>query len=100
MSSLAARSALRTAARSSRTRVPAPLCASSPAVLNYPRASQPQRKQSLQSTRPFSTTMAARSGAPAPSGANPFDEPIQDMATYIHNYKIDSDLAVRRTTLS
>ena len=41
--------------------------------------------------------MAAKAGS-APAGQNPFDEPIQDMATYIHNYKIDSDLAVREDT--
>lgn len=43
--------------------------------------------------------MAAKSAAPAPAGPqNPFDEPIQDMASYIHQYKIDSDLAVRVKT--
>ena len=39
--------------------------------------------------------MAAKSAAAPPGPQNPFDEPIQDMATYIHQYKIDSDLAVR-----
>lgn len=39
----------------------------------------------LQSTAPVT---------PAP-GAKEYDPEIRDMADYIHNYKIDSDLAVR-----
>ena len=35
-----------------------------------------------------------RSNAPAMAGAREFDPEIKDMADYIHNYKIDSDLAV------
>lgn len=39
--------------------------------------------------------MAAKSNAP-PSGPVPeYDPEIKDMASYIHNYKIDSELAVR-----
>lgn len=96
MSSLAARTALRTAARSSRTK-PAPLAASSSAFAQKHSWRSPQQsiqQQPLQARRAFSTTMAAKAGS-APAGQDPFDEPIQDMATYIHNYKIDSDLAVR-----
>ena len=38
--------------------------------------------------------MAAKSNAP-PSGPVPeYDPEIKDMASYIHNYKIDSELAV------
>jgi hypothetical protein len=42
--------------------------------------------------------MAARSGAPPPAKAAEYDQEIKDMADYIHNYKIDSDLAVSYTT--
>lgn len=39
--------------------------------------------------------MAARqSAAPAVPGDKPYDPEIQDMASYIHQYKVDSDLAV------
>ncbi|KAK3714308.1 ATP-binding cassette transporter CGR1 [Vermiconidia calcicola] len=34
------------------------------------------------------------STTPAASGGNEFDKEIADMADYIHNYKIDSDLAI------
>lgn len=34
------------------------------------------------------------SDAPAAIGGRQFDPEIKDMASYIHNYKIDSDLAV------
>jgi 2-methylcitrate dehydratase len=36
-----------------------------------------------------------RSNAPATGGVREFDPEIKDMASYVHNYKIDSDLAVR-----
>ena len=35
-----------------------------------------------------------KSNAPAMAGVREFDPEIKDMASYIHNYKIDSDLAV------
>lgn len=40
--------------------------------------------------------MAARQSAapPAPSGDKAYDPEIQDMASYIHKYNVDSDLAV------
>jgi hypothetical protein len=38
--------------------------------------------------------MTARSGAPTPAKPAEYDQEIKDMADYIHNYKIDSDLAV------
>ena len=41
----------------------------------------------------FSIMPALNSSAP-PAGPREFDPEIRDMATYIHNYKIDSDLAV------
>jgi 2-methylcitrate dehydratase len=39
--------------------------------------------------------MSPHSDAP-PSGPRPeYDQEIKDMASYIHNYKIESELAVR-----
>lgn len=46
---------------------------------------------------PFSTTMIPRNDALAsPAPAREFDNEIVDMASYIHNYKVESDLAVSR----
>ncbi|KAK4996218.1 ATP-binding cassette transporter CGR1, partial [Elasticomyces elasticus] len=43
---------------------------------------------------PFSTTSIPKSDAMAsPAPAKEYDHEIVDMASYIHNYKIDSDLA-------
>ena len=42
----------------------------------------------------FSTMTPLKSNAPAMVGVREFDPEIKDMASYIHNYKIDSDLAV------
>lgn len=38
--------------------------------------------------------MAAKGGGPPPAKAPEYDPEIKDMASYIHNYKIDSELAV------
>ena len=38
---------------------------------------------------------ALKSNASAVGTMREFDPEIKDMASYIHNYKIDSDLAVR-----
>lgn len=42
----------------------------------------------------FSTMAARQSAAPATPGDKPYDPEIQDMAKYIHEYNVDSDLAV------
>ena len=45
----------------------------------------------------MSATPAAKMAAPAPQpsvGQNDYDKEIKDVADYVHNYKIDSDLAV------
>ncbi|KAK2785684.1 ATP-binding cassette transporter CGR1 [Emmonsiellopsis sp. PD_33] len=42
----------------------------------------------------FSTMAALNSAAPTPAGPREYDPEINDMASYIHNYKIDSDLAL------
>lgn len=44
----------------------------------------------------FSTMASLRSGAVAePKGPKEFDPELTEMANYIHNYEIKSDLAVR-----
>ena len=40
-----------------------------------------------------------QSDAPAAIGGRKFDPEIRDMADYVHNYKIDSDLAVGETLI-
>ena len=42
----------------------------------------------------FSTMPALNYSAPPPAGVREYDPEIKDMAGYIHNYKIDSELAV------
>ncbi|CAG7919570.1 unnamed protein product [Penicillium olsonii] len=44
-------------------------------------------------TSRFSTMAARQSAAPAVPSDKPYDTEIQDMASYIHGYKVDSDLA-------
>ena len=48
---------------------------------------------------PFSTMPTLRSGAAVPAAAREFDPEITDVANYVHNVEIDSDLAVSRTLL-
>jgi 2-methylcitrate dehydratase len=42
----------------------------------------------------FSTMATRLSAAPAAPSDKSYDPEIQDMASYIHDYKVDSDLAV------
>lgn len=42
----------------------------------------------------FSTMAARQSAAPSVQGDKSYDPEIKDMATYIHQYNVDSDLAV------
>lgn len=42
---------------------------------------------------PFSTMPTLRSGAAVPAAAREFDHEIMDVANYVHNVKVDSDLA-------
>lgn len=42
----------------------------------------------------FSTMAARQSAAPPASADKAYDPEIQDMASYIHQYNVDSDLAV------
>ncbi|WPG97564.1 2-methylcitrate dehydratase, mitochondrial [Acrodontium crateriforme] len=90
MSSIASRTLARSARTLQRSSIrTAPLCASSRI------AQQPLRSSFLQTAvRTFASTMAAKSGAPVKPSTAPFDKEIVDMADYIHNYKIDSDLAI------
>src|SRR5436189_6448274 len=47
------------------------------------------------STSSFSTMATLKSAALPPTGPVEYDTEIKDMASYIHNYNVDSDLAVR-----
>ena len=49
---------------------------------------------SVPRTPRFSTMAARQSTAPAVHTDKSYDPEIQDMASYIHDYKVDSDLAV------
>ena len=42
----------------------------------------------------FSTMSPLQQASPAPTTDKSYDPEIKDMADYIHNYKVDSDLAV------
>lgn len=51
--------------------------------------------RAVRTTAPKFSTMAARqSAAPAAPADKSYDPEIQDMAKYIHQYNVDSDLAV------
>ena len=39
---------------------------------------------------------ARQSSAPAAASTSDYDPEIKDIASYVHNYRIDSDLAVSR----
>ena len=43
---------------------------------------------------PFSTMSALRGAAAAPAGKREYDSEIKDIASYVHNRKMDSELAV------
>lgn len=59
------------------------------------RASIAPTSFSIRSAAAFSTTMKPNSDAFAsPAPAAEFDREITDMASYIHNYKVTSELAV------
>lgn len=56
------------------------------------RSSFAQLRQSQ--IRPFSSTMTVGSGAPTTTPNQPYDKEIVDIASYVHNYDIKSDLAI------
>ncbi|KAF1991546.1 2-methylcitrate dehydratase [Aulographum hederae CBS 113979] len=89
------RSLCSAASRSLRTQ--APLRAGRRAVRPIASSKVPQT-HSLQprtaASAAFSTMSPLQSGAPAvAASANEYDKETKDMADYIHNYKVDSDLA-------
>jgi 2-methylcitrate dehydratase len=98
MSAIASRSFARAAARS--TIVRAPLRSSNRLVAQQAAKSSFSSNLSFSrhnTARAFSTTMVQASAGDAfasPAPAAEYDQEIVDMASYIHNYKIDSDLAV------
>lgn len=48
----------------------------------------------------MASLQSASAAAPMPSEGVGYDPEIKDIANYIHNYKIDSDLAVSPTLRS
>lgn len=46
------------------------------------------------STSSFSTMTGLNSAAPPASAPREYDPEIKDMASYVHNYKVESDVAV------
>src|ERR1700761_7561067 len=97
MSSLAARSVLRSAARSvQRSRAP---LSSSTLLARKPTDFHQNSFPQVTARRAFSATMAAKSGAPPSNAPQTFDPEIVETAKYVHNYKIDSELAVWRNVV-
>ena len=100
MSAIARRSFARAAAARSNTAVVrAPLRSSSTLLAHHSAKSSSSSLFRHNTARTFSTTMVQASAGDAfasPAPAAQYDQEIVDMASYIHNYKIDSDLAVSR----
>lgn len=93
MSSLS-RNLLRTSTKSLRRGAPLS-CLS---VRTAARASYTPQLSSFRAAAPFSTTMIPRNDAvAAPAPPKEFDHEIVDMASYVHHYKVESDLAVSWT---
>jgi hypothetical protein len=67
----------------------APLRSLSSTSRSSPRTTQ------IASRKQFSTMSPLQSGAPPPPQAREYDPEIKDIASYVHNTPIDSDLAVR-----
>lgn len=88
--SLAARTFSRTAYRSLNARASARIAAPVSASLRLPRCITAH-----QQTKAFSMSPALNSDATAsPASAREFDNEVNDMASYVHNYKLNSELAV------
>jgi len=76
-------------------------CFSTAALRRSGIASSAQRSSlALKSVSSFSTMSSLNSNAPPVAGNREYDPEITDIANYIHNYKIDSPLAVRRVAIS
>jgi hypothetical protein len=96
MSAIARRSFARAAA-APRSIVRAPLRTSSTLLAQHSVKSSSFSSLRHNTARTFSTTMVQASAGDAfasPAPAAQYDQEIVDMASYIHNYKIDSELAV------
>lgn len=90
-----ARSANRTAIRNLRQQTPS-ACSTRSLLTRSSIAALPCRTlpRAAPAVAQFSTMPALNSSAPSPAGRREFDPEILDMAKYVHEYKIDSDLAV------
>lgn len=105
MSSLAARNLLRSstaAARITRSCSKAPLAAAAAHPQPQPRLhfASSTTGSRLHAARGFSSSMSKHTDMGRPGKAPDFDPEITDMANYIHNYKINSELAVCSARLS
>jgi len=58
------------------------------------RIRSPQLASRVPSIASFTTMPSLKTSAAIDTGAREYDSEINDMASYVHNYKIDSDLAV------
>lgn len=97
---LSHRAILRTATRLAQPRVP--VAQADKRIQSSFRQPKTARYFLTPSTRSSFSTMAAlkaNSPAAAVGGGREFDREIKDMASYVHNYKIDSDLAVSLAAL-
>lgn len=97
MSAIARRSFARAAAAAPRSVVRAPLRTSSTLLAQHSAKTSSFSSLRHNTARAFSTTMVQASAGDAfasPAPAAQYDQEIVDMASYIHNYKIDSELAV------
>lgn len=74
------------------------LLSSRPSLLARNNNSSSSSFKTLNSSLPrvsrFSTMSPLQQASPAPTTDKSYDPEIKDMADYIHNYKVDSDLAV------
>jgi hypothetical protein len=82
---------LRTVTRTLRT--PSRIALRAPLVFSATRAAGASRTSSA-TFKQFSTMSPLQSGAPPPPQAREYDPEIKDIASYVHNTPINSDLAV------
>ncbi|KAJ8609604.1 hypothetical protein MRB53_039055 [Persea americana] len=86
------RTVLRTTTRSLQRRAIISSTSTAPRLI----AATSPKSYSQRPAAAFSTMTILKSDAPNPSGPKVYDPEIVDMATYIHNYELNSDLAVTR----
>ena len=73
------------------TRRPTPVLS----ALRAPQTAVGRTTPARRSAAGFSTMSPLQSGAPPAAAPQQYDAEVADIAAYVHNYKIDSELAVR-----